>query len=155
VSYTGWKTVTTTAGGTFSASAAPVAKTYYRARFYGDAAFVGVSSPAKSVLPKVYLTRPSGPRSVGHGAVFAAKGTLKPRHSSGTKPVKVQCYKRVGGSWKLRATYSAKAANAAASSSYKASVKLPSAGRWRIRAYYPTSSTNYRTYSNYRYVRAR
>jgi hypothetical protein len=154
-SWKAWKTVTTNSAGAFVAYPKPTRKTYYRAVFAGDAAFSGKRSVTRQVLVRAYLTRPSGPKSIEHGVVFTSTGYLKPRHTAGTKPVRIQCYRKESGSYRLKKTYYAKVSNYSSYSKYKASVNLPSAGSWRIRAYYPTTTTNYKKYSTYRDVTAK
>ena len=147
--------MTTDGSGRFSAVANPVRKTYYRARFGGDAAFGAKTSGAKAVLPRVSLTKPSGPISIARNKAFTSSGYLKPRHTAGTKPVRIVCYRKESGVYKLKRTYYATVANYSSYSKYRASVKLPYRGSWRIQAYYPTSATNYKTYSAYRYLTAK
>ena len=154
-SWKAWKTVTTTSTGAFYAYAKPVRRTFYRAKFAGDAAFAAKTSASKRVLPRVYLTRPSGPKSVTHGVAFTSTGYLKPRHTAGTKPVRIQCYRKVSGVYRLKKTFYAKVSNYSSYSKYKASVKLPDRGSWRIRAYYPTTTTNYSKVSTYRNITAK
>ncbi len=104
---------------------------------------------------RVYLSRPSGPKSITHGVAFTSTGYLKPRHTAGTKPVRIQCYRKVSGVYRLKKTYYAKVSNYSSYSKYKASVKLPDRGSWRIRAYYPTTTTNYSKVSTYRNITAK
>ena len=150
-----WKTVTTSSTGAFYAYAKPVRRTFYRAKFAGDAAFAARTSASRRVLPRVYLSRPSGPQSITHGVAFTSTGYLKPRHTAGTKPVRIQCYRKVSGVYRLKKTFYAKVSNYSSYSKYKASVKLPDRGSWRIRAYYPTTTTNYSKVSTYRNITAK
>lgn len=121
---------------------------------YRLAQFSALSS-SKTVKPKVYLGTPTATSyTKAEDRYFTVRGSLKPRHTSGTKPVQIKVYKKVDGKYVWKKTYTASVYDYDTYSKYKASIRLTSPGRWRIRAYYPTSSTNYKTYSSYRYFTA-
>lgn len=148
-----WKTVTTNSSGAFVASAKPIKKTYYRAKFAGDAAFASKPSASTAVLPNVYLSRPTFGRStLTLGTTYKARGYLKPRHTAGTYPVKIAAYRYSSGKYRYVKTYSAKAFDYSSYTKYVKSIKLPAKGKWRLRAVYPASATNATTYSSWRYV---
>jgi hypothetical protein len=125
---------------------------YYRLQFAGDPTWAGGTSAAVVVTPRVYLTRPTTPTSVKRARAFSAYGFIKPRHTSGTYPVAIKCYRYQSGKWVLRKTVPAKASNYSTYTKYSKSLSLPYAGRWRIRAYHAADSKNAATCSSYRYV---
>jgi hypothetical protein len=135
--------------GYFSYYHTPSRRTYYRARFSGDAQYPPASaSPYVTVWPKVYLGRPSVFKStLAYGHAYTFSGALKPAHSS-SKAVRVWAYRKVNGRYVYKRTYWAKAG----SSTYSVKIKLPYRGKWRLRTYHASDSWNYKTYSSYRYV---
>lgn len=158
---------TVTASGGYSAIAQSgiTAKTLFMARFDGWTKLTGspilfvsldhlsARSGALSITPKAYLQTPSCVSTVRRNAAFVVSGALKPRHTAGTKPVRVYAYQRVNGAWKLRTSFYAGALDYSTYSKYRGTTRLPYTGYWRLRAYYPASSTNAATYSAYKYVR--
>jgi len=138
IHWTYWKTVSV-ATGTTSFPVAPTNKTYYQTRFLGDNDYVAHTSVvAPSVTPKVYLTTPTAPSYTYLGRTFTSVSYLKPKHTTGTYPVKIMCYRYESGKWVYRKYFMAKASNPTGSTSTKcsAAVKLPYRGKWRIRAYH-------------------
>ena len=136
--WTYWKTVSVATGAT-SFTVAPANKTYYRAIFLGDNDYVSATSVvAPSVTPRVYLTTPTGPSYTYLGRTFTSVSYLKPKHATGTYPVKIMCYRYEAGKWVYRKYFMAKASNPTGSTTTKcsAAVKLPYRGKWRIRAYH-------------------
>jgi len=147
------KATLSSATGLYSTYVAPAKATYYRIHFGGDAAFGAADSAWVKVTPRVYLTTPTGSTTVYKSRYYTYYGYMKPRQTSGTKPVRIVCYLRTStGSYVAKKTYYATASNYSSYSKYAAAVRLPYAGRWRIRAYFPATSYYAATYSSYRYV---
>lgn len=93
--------------------------------------------------------------SLVRGRTYTASGILKPRHTAGTKPVKVYAYRYVKGKYRYYKSFSATASNYSTYSKYSTKVKLPYRGKWRLRAYHPADTKHLATYSTYRYVSVR
>lgn len=130
--------VQTAAGGTFSFTMKPRTITHYAVR---SASSIADPDPLWSnsvkVVPQVSISNPYAPSTMYRTRYYTVYGYLKPRHTAGTKPVKIFRYRLVSGKWKQYGTYVwAKASNYSSYTKYSASVKLPYAGRWRLRAYH-------------------
>lgn len=111
-----------------------------------------VSSKARV---KASLTRPSmATYTLVRGRGYRATGTLKPRHTAGTYPVRVQAYRLVNGKYRYWGSFRAKATDVTGGSRYTATVKLPYKGKWRLRAYH-SDTPHLPTYSTWRYVTVR
>jgi hypothetical protein len=86
-------------------------------------------------------------------------GSLKPRHRSGTYPVRLLIERRVGTTWRRHTVLKAKASNyysySHSYSRYTRWVRLKTAGYYRIRAIHPDDSLHARAVSAWRYVRVR
>lgn len=131
-------------------------KVYVRSYFIGD----GTHAPAKSATvthkPRVWLTRPTVPATAVHGVRFSAYGYLKPKHTAGTYPVKIRCYRKVktASGWKYRyyKSVAARAADYGSYTKYKTKLSLPYKGTWRLRAYHASDTRNATTYSSYSYI---
>ena len=86
---------TTAKGGAFSFSVAPTAKTFYRVHFSGSGNYyLSATSAAIYLMPRVYLSAPSAPSTASHGRAFTSVTYLKPRHTVGSYPVKILCYRK-------------------------------------------------------------
>lgn len=148
----------TTPEGTFAFTVTPTTKAYYRVIFAGSGYYyLASTSPTVCFTPRVYLSTPAAPSTAYRSRAFASYAYLKQRHTAGTYPVRLQCYRlerQSGGTykWILRKTVSAKAANYSTYTKVTAAVALPYSGRWRIRAYHAADSLNAATYSSYRYL---
>lgn len=154
----GWKYAksgTTSASGRVSLTAAPVSKTSYRLVFLADADYSQAIGPTIAITPKVYLSTPTAPSTARRSVRFTSYGYLKPRHTSGSYPVRIYKYRYVSGKWKSYGYVKARATNYSSYSKFTASVSLPYAGRWRLRAYAPTDSGHAATYGSYRYLTVR
>jgi hypothetical protein len=147
---------TTTAEGAFAFTVAPQTTTHYRVVFAGEGCRLCASTSASVVLtPLVFLSTPSTPSLARRSQRFLSSAYLKDRHASGSRPVKMECYryekKRGGGrAWVLRATVWAIASNYSNYTRVRASVALRYTGDWRIRAQHPGDSLNATTYSGWR-----
>lgn len=147
-----WKSVAsaiTTGTGRAAFSVRPTSKTTYRVRFAGDATYAAALGPAFTVTPRVALSTPAVPISAARNTAFAVSGTLKPRHASGTSPVKVYAYQRSGRVWLLRKTVSARVSAYSTYSLYKTTISLPAAGDWRLRAYAPADAAHAATWGSW------
>lgn len=127
-----------------------------RVVFNGDIKFLPTTCRQIRIVPRVHMSAPVAPAVMVHGRAYVVWGYLKPKHPSGTKPVRILCYQRQSGKWVLRRTYLAKVNTVTSGlSRYKASIRLPSAGRWRIRAYHAADQYNAATHSGWRYRRVK
>lgn len=146
----GWvnlRTVTTRPDGTFATSVSPRKRTTYRVRYEGDAASAHSAGPAVTVTPRAKLSVVSAPATARVASKFAASAYLRPRHASGSRPLRFQCYRWEGGRWVLKRSVSGKATNSGGASKVTAPIALPSKGRWRIRAVHAADSLNAKTLS--------
>ncbi len=135
--------------GAFTVSVKPTSKTYYR---IGAGAFFG---PVVSVVPKPYLRTPVAPRTMSHSKSYTVYGYLKPRHTSGTYPVRIYRWKKSSsGSWKRYGDpIKAKASNYLSYTKYSVKMRLLKTGKWKLRAYAPADSGHAATWSSgYDYV---
>lgn len=138
--------------GAFSFSRKPSVKTSYQVRYAKSSTRLAGSSGYVTYTPKAYLTTPSASSSVRAGSSFSMSGYLKPRHSSGSKVVRIYRYKKQpDGTYKSYGYVSLKVANYSSYSRYYGSMSLASKGSWRIRAYH-SDWAHAGTYSSYRYV---
>jgi len=145
---------TTDAAGAFSFSVKPASKTYYRVRFAGSTGYAA-AGPTASVhaLPRAYVSTPVAPSSMSHSKYYTVYGYLKPRHTSGTHPVRIYKYRYVSGHWKSYGYVSAKASNYSTYTKYSCSIRLPYKGKWRVRAYALADSGHAATWSSgYDYI---
>ena len=79
---------------------------------------------------------------------YTVYGSLKPRHTRGTKPVRIYRYKKVGAKWVNKGYVKATAYDYKGYTRYKAKVKLTSKGTWRLRAYAPADSRHVKAWSS-------
>jgi photosystem II stability/assembly factor-like uncharacterized protein len=159
-----WKTigkVKTSSTGKWSYTAAPKKKATYRAVYAGTSTYLKRRSAKRYVLPKVYFS--SAPRFLAYthtyGKAYKVWGYMKPKHTSGSKQVKVLAYRKTkqsDGTHKYvhKETFYTKISNPSGSSysKYTGYVRLPSKGDWRLRVKHDADSKNAKTYSSYRYV---
>jgi phage baseplate assembly protein gpV len=143
----------TRADGSYTAKVAPTRTTHYRVRFAGRDLHANAMSTGRIVKPRVYLTVPAAPATVRRGALFTASGFLRPRHTPGTYPVTIACYRYEAGQWKLRKTVRAKASDYSSYTRYRVSLSLGSRGSWRIKAHHAADTLNANTWSGARSVR--
>lgn len=115
-----------------------------------------VTAPPLPVVKKAAtVTTPYAPSSVRHGSAFTSYGYLKPRHTAGTYAVTLYCYRYQSGSYVLRKTVKAKAANYSSYSKYSVRMSLPYTGKWKVRAVHASDALHLTSYSSYRYVNVR
>lgn len=148
---------TTGAGGSFSLSHVPSAKTYYRARFVGDGLVCeACTSDSRYAIPRANVSKPVAPTTMRLKRAKTVYGYLKPRHAAGGYPVRIYLYRYVSGKWKSAGYVKAKARNYSTYTKYSASVKLGYRGKWRMRACHPGDAGHAVSWSTkYTYVRVR
>ncbi len=161
---TGWSTIATadTNGSGYVAFGLPAGssgynykKAYFRLVFPGAAGYKGTTSAVRSVDPKAYLGKPyTSTKKIKAKKTYTWRAKLKPRHTAGTKPVKLRFERKVNGKYRFYKNVYAKAYNSSTYSRVKASYKLPKTGKWRVRAYHDDAG-HYPTYSSWLYVTAK
>ncbi len=125
----------TNSAGVFSASAIPTARIVVQARFAGDAEHLPSTSERRVVMVRVLFGRPWTHDKVAYpGQRLPARGSLWPRHASGSRGTLIVCDRYEKGRWVRRAVFSASIVNTTSGSSYRGVFKLPSSGTWRVRA---------------------
>ncbi len=140
--------------GAASAAFTPSGRTYLRAAYPGVSDVVKPSTSAVAVASRyAYLTTPSAPSKATRNRPFAVAGYLRPKHTAGSYPVKVRCYRYENSAWVLRKTVSARASTYnSVTSRYAVSLSLPYAGRWMLKAAVGADSLHAGTTSGARYV---
>ena len=99
------------------------------------------------------LSTPVAPKTMKKSQYYTVYGSLKPRHTAGTKPVWVYKYKKVAGKWKYIRYVKATAYNYGSYTRYKVKMKLTTKGSWRLRALAPADAKHLKTWSaRYDYV---
>lgn len=131
-------------------------KTYYRLRYAGSSLYVSASpSSSRYMDPKAYLGKPwSSKKTVKAKKTYTWYSYIKPRHSSGSKPVKLQFQYKKNGKWRTYKTVSAKAYNYSSYSRVKVKVKLYRKASWRVRAYHDDAG-HAKSYSSWRYFKVK
>ncbi len=154
-----WRDVavtTTTVSGTYSFPVRPTRSTFYMSRFYGDGVNLEGFSRVLRVKVKVRVSNPSAASTMSRTKSYTVKGTISPRHSSGSHPVRIYKYRLVSGRWKSYGYTTATASNYSSTTTSKlsASVRLKYTGKWRLRAYHPEDTSHAATWSSgYDYVK--
>ena len=90
-----------------------------------------VKPPVVVAKPKVSLGAPVAPKTMKKSKSYTVYGSLKPKHTKGTKPVRIYKYKKVGSKWKSMGYVKATALNYGSNTRYKVKMKLTSKGKWR------------------------
>jgi hypothetical protein len=93
-------------------------------------------SSSRTVTPKAYVRTPIAPTTMSTAKSYSVYGYLKPRHTSGTSPVRIYKERYSNGKWYAYGYVSAKASNYSSYSKYSVSMRLTKTGRWRLRAYH-------------------
>jgi hypothetical protein len=144
---------TTGADGSFAFSVKPSTKTYYRVRFAASTDYCESYSTSVFAMPVAYAGVPHSAPTMSHSKTYSAYGYLKPRHSSGTYPVRIYLYRHLSTGWKSYGYVKAKASNYSSYSKCTAKLKLAYKGKWRLRLYAPADSGHAASWSeDYRYV---
>ena len=107
----------------------PTRKTMYQLVFEGDASHAAATSPTVTVTPKVKLGKPHAPSSVKKGRQFTAYGDLTPKATAGSHTVKIKCYQKKSGVWKLKTTVKTTNRNYQSASRYSAKFSLTATGQ--------------------------
>ncbi len=136
----GYPTTAANGNATFSVKPALYSKTIYRARFPQSLPYLTCTSNMKTVTPRAHVSAPIAPPTLYRGVDKTVAGYLRPRHASGTKPVRIYRQKLFGTTWKWQGYVLATASDYSAYSKYSVKTQFPSAGRWRLRAYAPADS---------------
>lgn len=139
----------------YGVAVSPTRKTLYRLVFEGDATHAAATSPKVTVTPRVKLGRPAAPKTVKKGKKFTAKGSLMPRHASRSKTVKIKCYQKKSGKWRLRKTVTATNRNYKTYSRYSKRFSLKAKGSWKLVASYKATAKYASTTSGARYVKVK
>ena len=148
-------TTTTTLTGGFTFSVRPMTKTYYRVRFAGSTGYAASDSTASVyATPKAYVRTPVAPSKMSKSKSYTVYGYLKPRHTSGSYPVRIYKYRKLSsGKWKSYGYSKSKASNYTSYTKYSVKMTLTRAGKWRLRAYAPADSGHAKAWSSgYDYV---
>jgi hypothetical protein len=147
-----WRTAGTFYGpdsqGCLYRSATLTRLTYLRARFTHPA-HVTAYSGSKRVAVQPIVGSPHAPSRASHSKYYTVYGYLKPRHASGTFPVRIYKWKKTSsGKWKKYGYVKAKARNYKSYTKYSRKIRLPYKGKWRLRAYAPADSKHPKTWSS-------
>ncbi|HET6351613.1 MAG TPA: hypothetical protein VFG89_05740 [Coriobacteriia bacterium] len=114
----------------------PGVKTTYRLSYAGTPkAYDTITSAPVLIAPHPKVGTPVAPKSVKKSRYFSVYGSLKPKHSKGTKPVRIYKFKKVGTKWVSKGYVKAKAYNYKGYTRYKVRMRLTSKGSWRLQAY--------------------
>ena len=134
----------------------------YRVVYKGDASHLPAVSKVLTVQAQAWLSTPSIPREFGYNKTVTVSGTIKPRHTAGTYPIKFEFYRyyravgEIAPSWHLAKTLKAKAANYSTYTRCSVRTSFPKpAGlteRWRVHAVHKDGShalsvSPYRTFT--------
>lgn len=140
---------------TYSVTVQPTRKTSYRLVFEGDALHARATSAPVTVAPMVKLGKPVAPASVKKGGKFAPYGSLAPKASAGSHTVKLKCYLKQAGAWKLKKTVTTTNRDYKAYSRYSVKLSLPAKGSWKLVAYAPATSRYAATTSGPEFIRVK
>ncbi len=110
----------------------PTSSSIFRMRFGGDTLHMPCVSGPVAVPVRAWLSQPQAPYSVRAGSTFTCYGYLKPRHTPGSYPVTLRCFRYESGRWVLRRIVSARAYDNLGNTKYARRFSLPSRGSWRI-----------------------
>jgi 5-hydroxyisourate hydrolase-like protein (transthyretin family) len=146
---------TTDAAGKYTFSATPSSATDYQVVFDEEATYAGSSSGIVSVLPRVSLSKPSGPTTTRTTTTFTCDTFLKPRHTAGTSAVTFQCDRLVSGHWLTKKTVKAKAASYSSYTKCTAGGPPGGKGLWWARHFHAADAGNAKTMSVWRTIKVR
>jgi YVTN family beta-propeller protein len=146
---------TTAADGSFALSIKPSVRTWLRATYAETTSYEGAVSSLVLVRVKARVGTPIAPATMLRTRYYTVHGYLKPRHASGTHPVRIYKYRYVRGKWVSYGYVNARAYNYFSYTKYSASVRLPHAGRWRLRAYHADTGHAANWSSGYDYITVR
>ncbi len=146
----------TDSDGKWTLSVKPKYATDYQAVFEETAEYAYSTSYIESTLPMVSLTKPAGPSSAKTSTTFTSYSYLKPRHTSGTKPIYIACQRKESGKWITKKSVLATAKNVTLSgvkaSKCSAKIRLTKKGSWRLVAVHSKDALNAKATSSKRYI---
>jgi len=161
-SYNGstWTTVTApiSATGDYSVALKVYQNSYFRWIYRGDTGTAPSVSPTKLVKSYAYLTRPAVPTRVVPGRSYTFSGILRPKHTAGTSPVRVQFQYYYRGKWRTDSYLNVRIRNHkdGISSEYRYADSYPKGvpRAWRVRAIHAdanhvTTTTSWERYDVY------
>jgi len=102
----------------------------------------------------VWVSVPNAPERMRDDTRYSVTGSLKMRHISGTRPVRIYKWKKLcNGAWDRRGYTLATVQEYRTYSRYRARMSFSSPGKWRVRAYHPESADDRARWSSgYDYV---
>jgi TolB protein len=141
----------TSSSGAFSlTSPALYRANYLRVIFRGiDPQYPPAHSSSRLVKPKASVGRPVTPATMRRTSTYTIRGTLKPKHPSGSAAGKLYCYRYERGKYRLKKTYAVTASDYSTYSRYQAKVRLPYSGKWKLRMRH-NDTDHAATYSSWR-----
>ncbi len=129
--------VVTGPDGTFDFIAHPSAKTWYRARFEGDASHTASISNPVLIRVRARIGAPVGPVSVRARARVTLRGTIAPAHPNGARVVRLYRELYLGrGRWRRTSGYVLARVSTVGDRSTYAVATTFTRGVWRLRAYH-------------------
>ena len=151
---TGWKNakaLTSSSTGYVAWSTVPRSTTYYRLAYTGK---IGVYAAKVSSVAKVVPMPSVGTVAASRYAKrsYTLYGSLKPRHTARSTPVRVYRWRKVSGKWKAYSYLKASAYDYSSYTRYKVKTRFPYKGKWRLRTYHPADSGQASKWSSYRYL---
>ncbi len=142
--------------GTWTYRFQPQRNVSLQVRFAGssDGRYRAASNAGTGVVVRPALYKPKLSASkVYRNRSFTVRSYIKPRFTSGSRPVKLRFYRYQSGTWVLRKTVSAKASKYSSYSKVTAKTSLKYRGRWYVVATYAGSATYGAHKSSRRYFR--
>jgi len=132
-------------------------RTPFRMRFAPDAYNTGSASANRTLMPKTSVRTPIAPKTMSRTKRYKVHGSLKPKHTASTYPVRIYKWRKTStGKWKSYGYVKAKAYNDGAYTKYSVKLRLSKPGKWRLRAYTPKDSLHAATWSSgYDYVKVK
>lgn len=114
---------------------------HYRFLFAGNGYYKPSTSGLITVRPRADVRTPQAPLTMKKSSYYSVFGYLKPRHASGTYPVRIYMYRKNSmGRWVSYGYVKAKASNYSTYTKYSRRIRLYKSGQWRLRAYIPAGS---------------
>lgn len=148
--------VITSPSGAFSlTSPALYRASYLRSVFRGHYPYyVPAHSAPWLVKPKASVGAPVAPGTMLRTSTYTIRGSLKPRHASGSAVGKLYCYRYESGTYRLKKTCAVTARDYSTYSRYETRVRLPASGAWKMRMRHGDADHAV-TYSSWRLVTVR
>jgi hypothetical protein len=117
--------------GAFAFTTAITENCFVRVAYAGETGIPGSVSNTVKVSAKALLPAIHAPSKARAGRGFKVTGTIAPNHASGSRVVRLQCYRREAGRWVLRKSVWASSRSGTTRSAYSVSLSL-SHGSWRL-----------------------